>query len=412
MPISRRTVLVGGAAGAIATTSRAAPRRRRSGPRIAVVGAGVFGAWTARRLLDQGCRVELIDFAAPAHARASSGGETRMTRGSYGDAEIYTRMAAESLDDWRRLSERADLPLFIPSGVLMLFREETPFASASLAVNRSLGLTIERLDQNMLRSRFPQIDVSDIQFGQFEPRFGALLARRGVQTLVARFVSDGGEYRTARIKPPAEEADELTELQTESGEVVRADAFVFACGPWLPQVFPDLIGPRMFVTRQEVAFFRTPSGDHRFRPDRLPGWADFNGGDIIYGFPDIEGRGFKIASDRHGAPMDPDTAERLITPEMLAYLRDYIVKRFPALASAPVSETRVCQYENSSNGDFLIDRHPRWRNVGLVGCGSGHGFKHGPAVGRLAAALVTTSAAPEPRFTLATKGVAQHRDVR
>jgi len=72
----------------------------------------------------------------------------------------------------------------------------------------------------------------------------------------------------------------------------------------------------------------------------------------------------------------------------------------------------VCQYENSSNGDFLIDRHPTMPNVVLVGGGSGHGFKHGPEVGRLAAALVSSSGAQsEPRFTLATKDETQRREV-
>jgi glycine/D-amino acid oxidase-like deaminating enzyme len=90
----------------------------------------------------------------------------------------------------------------------------------------------------------------------------------------------------------------------------------------------------------------------------------------------------------------------------------YMRSRFPALAARPLVEARVCQYENSSNGDFLIDRHPAWANVWLVGAGSGHGFKHGPAVGRLVTGLVTGSAsALEPRFSLASKATRQDREV-
>lgn len=165
-------------------------------------------------------------------------------------------------------------------------------------------------------------------------------------------------------------------------------------------------------TRQEVFFFAPAAGDRNYEPGRLPGWADFNGGDIYYGFPDLEGRGFKIAHDAHGAPIDPDTVERTPSPQALADVRAFMARRFPALASSPLSEARVCQYENSANGDFLIDFHPRLGNVLLVGGGSGHGFKHGPAIGRYAADLLTGALTKaEPRFSFAAKAEKQDRAV-
>jgi glycine/D-amino acid oxidase-like deaminating enzyme len=187
---------------------------------------------------------------------------------------------------------------------------------------------------------------------------------------------------------------------------------VFACGPWLPSLFAHLLGPRIFRTRQEVFFFTPPAGDSRFGPAQMPGWADFNGGDMYYGTPDLEGRGFKIAHDRHGPPIDPDRDDRVASPGALADVRAYLERRFPALAGAALNESRVCQYENSSNGDFLIDRHPTARNALLVGAGSGHGFKHGPEIGRYAAELLTaTLKKVEPRFCLETKSGQQNRAV-
>ncbi len=172
------------------------------------------------------------------------------------------------------------------------------------------------------------------------------------------------------------------------------------------------VGQRIFATRQEIFFFAPPAGDSRFLPAAMPGWADFNGGDMYYGFPDLEGRGVKFAHDAHGVAVDPDTQSREATRGALDEIIAFRDRRFPLLRGAPLTESRVCQYENSSNGDFLIDRHPAMPNVILVGGGSGHGFKHGPEVGRLAAALVSGGAAqPEPRFTLATKAETQHREV-
>jgi sarcosine oxidase len=142
-------------------------------------------------------------------------------------------------------------------------------------------------------------------------------------------------------------------------------------------------------------------------------WLHHNHPDIPYSLPDIEGRGFKLAFDRHGPAFDPDSGARVVGPESVAQLRAFLQRHIPELADAPVVETRVCQYENTSNGDFLIDRHPEMENVWLVGGGSGHGFKHGPAVGVYVTGLLINSprTAAEPRFSLATKKVQQKRAI-
>ena len=411
--MSRRALLLAGAGAAAAAT---APRklhaqRQREEHDVVVVGAGVFGAWTAHRLRQAGRRVLLLDAWGPAHARASSGGESRMTRGAYGADQVYTRMALDSLPEWRSLSQHAGLPIFHELGVLFFFPQVEPYLEETMRVHRQMGLPTERLDNAALRSRFPQMDFEGIAAGVYEPRFGALMARRAVQTLVDRFVRAGGLYRQAAVLPPRD-GSALETVETLDGEIIAAERFVFACGPWLGRLFPALLGSRIFPTRQEVFFFAPEPGDRRFEPGRLPGWADFNNGDIYYGFPDLEGRGFKIAHDAHGPRMDPDTGDRTPSAEALADVRAYMARRFPALAGRPLNEARVCQYENSSNGDLLIDFHPQWPNVLLVGAGSGHGFKHGPSVGRYAAErLLGTLAAVEPRFSLATKGDVENRAV-
>jgi glycine/D-amino acid oxidase-like deaminating enzyme len=411
--MTRRRLLLAGAGAAVAAS---APRSLAAQPvpgrpDVIVVGAGAFGAWTAKRLQEAGQRVLLLEAWAPAHARASSGGESRMTRGSYGADEVYTRMALDSLPEWRGLSERSGLPIFHELGVLFFFPQVEPYLEDTMRVHRRLSLPTELLDNAALRRRFPQVDFEGVAAGLYEPGFGALMARRAVQTLVSEFVRAGGEYRQAAVLPPADGAA-LGELRTAAGDTFAAERIIFACGPWLGRLFPALLGPRIFPTRQEVFFFAPEPGDTRFTPGRLPGWADFNNGDIYYGMPDLEGRGFKIAHDAHGPRMDPDTGDRTPSAEALADVRTYMARRFPALAGRPLSEARVCQYENSSNGDLLIDFHPRWNNVLLVGAGSGHGFKHGPAVGRYAAErLLGTLAQVEPRFSLASKGEAENRAV-
>jgi glycine/D-amino acid oxidase-like deaminating enzyme len=334
-----------------------------------------------------------------------------MTRTIYGADDVYTRMAWSSLEQWRWLSARSGLPILHAIGVLMFFGKREPFVDQSLDAHRRLGLRLDVLDRAELQRRYPQMAWDGVEVGLFEPDLGALMARRAVQTLVKEFLAAGGQYRLAEVQLPGD-GPALDGLRTKDGETLRASRYVFACGPWLPKLLPTVLGSRIFPTRQEVFFIAPENGDDRFEPHRLPAWADFNDGDIYYGFPDLESRGFKIAHDAHGVPFDPDTGDRQPSAAALADARAYLARRFPALGGRPLVETRVCQYENSSNGDFLIDRHPRWANALLVGAGSGHGFKHGPAVGRYAADLLLgTLAKAEPRFSLASKGAVQHREV-
>ena len=384
---------------------------KKGGEKVAIVGAGVFGAWTAHYLQQQGHKVTLIDAWGPAHSRASSGGESRLTRAAYGKDDIYTRMAMDSLPQWKALSGVSGLPILVQCGVLFFFPTEEPYVQDSIAAHRKFGLPTDVLNQAEMARRFPMIDFDGIKVGLYEPGFGALMARRSVLTLVDRFVREGGTYTKGFVLPPPPGASRIDEVLLSSGERIAADRFVFAAGPWLPKLFPQVIGPRILPTRQEVFFFAPPSGDRRFSPETMPGWADFNGGDIFYGFPDLESRGVKFAHDAHGVGVDPDTQSRRPTESALAEIVAYRDRRFPLLKGAPLTEARVCQYENSSNGDFLIDLHPQWPNVLLLGGGSGHGFKHGPEVGRYAAGRLLGMMKPEPRFSLATKSESHHREV-
>ena len=408
--LTRRSLLAG--AGGVALSPaiiKAAPMG--SNGHIAVIGAGVFGAWTAEHLRRAGHRVTLVDMEGPAHTRASSGGESRMTRGAYGKDAIYTKMSLDSLREWKALSATSGLPIFIEHGVLFFFPREEDYLTDSLAAHRALGLPTVAMTAAEMARRFPMIDFSGIHAGLFEPGFGALMARRAVQTLVKNFAAAGGQFRHELAHVPQQEGP-VKSLRLARRSTLEADSFVFALGPWLPKYFPDLLGHRIFATRQEIFYFAPPEGDRRFLPDVMPGWADFNGGDMYYGFPDLEARGVKFAHDKHGVSVDPDTQSREHSDTALNEVIAFRDRRFPLLKGAPLTGAEVCQYENSSNGDFLIDRHPAMPNVVLVGGGSGHGFKHGPEVGRLAAALVSGGGnQTELRFSLATKGETQRREV-
>lgn len=393
-----------------------APRRRSKRRRdpaplvphvdVAVIGAGVFGAWTAWHLVKAGLKVRLFDAYGAGHARSSSGGESRVIRMAYGADAIYSAMAAESLPYWQALSESASAPIFHQTGVLWWAPNTDAYSAQSLAWLASSGTPHESGDANWLQNRWQQIRFYNNERGILETTAGALIAGRGVQEVVA----DAGLAVERIVMPaPLPVKKRATHYLPDGG---TAGTLVYAAGPWLAELFPQQLGGRIVATRQEVLHFGAPQGDNRFAAPQLPVWADFNNGAIVYGIPDLEGQGFKLAFDTHGPVVDPDTQDRRVSEASVTAARKYLAVRFPALADAPLIHSRVCQYENSSNGDFLIDRLPGNERVWLVGGGSGHGFKHGPAVGkRVAAHVLDTALAIEPRFSLATKGTVAGRTV-
>jgi monomeric sarcosine oxidase len=375
---------------------------------VIVVGAGCFGAWTAYELARSGRQVTLLDAYGPGNSRASSGGETRLIRMGYGAQEIYTHWSMRSLGLWKALEARSASRVFHQTGVLWLARDQDPLTIATLAALDRAGVPHEALSRAQLEARWPQIDSGSLGLAILEPDSGVLMARRAVDLVVREAVREGARYDTMAVEVPRLGRGRLDEVATRSGATIAGATFVFACGPWLPKLFPDLLGGRIFATRQEVLYFGPLPGDARFAPPALPAWIDF--GEEMYGVPDIESRGFKISRDQHGPAFDPDTGDRTEL-RTLPEVRAYLARRFPALHDAPLVAAEVCQYESTCNGDFLIDRHPDLENVWLVGGGSGHGFKHGPVVGEYVARLVNDGGAVDDRFSLATKERLQKRAV-
>ena len=374
-----------------------------------IVGAGVFGVWTAHTLRSRGHSVTLIDAHGAGNSRSSSGDESRIIRMGYGADALYTRWAARSLQLWNALFRETRVPLFLKTGVLWLCSELDHYTQELLRILASESIPHEELSASEITVRFPQINVHDISFGILEPESGALLARRAVQAVLEDAVRQGVQYVVDAVFPPEPANGHLGSIQTRRGEAFNGSTFVFACGAWLPQLFPGLLRNRIFPTRQEVFYFGTPAGAREFKHPHMPIWLHHR--EDIYGFPDLENRGIKVASDRHGEPFDPETGDRRITETGEREVRAYLGRRFPALRNLPLVESRVCQYENTSNGDFLIDRHPQIENVWLVGGGSGHGFKHGPAVGEYVAGQLLDAIPSENRFLLEGKLLVQQRTV-
>jgi sarcosine oxidase len=372
-------------------------------PHIVVIGAGAFGGWTALYLLRSGAQVTLLDAWGPGNSRASSGGETRVLRGAYGPDQPYTKLAARALDLWKEHQSQWKRKFFFPIGVLWMVEGDGAFERGSLPFLKGAGIPFEELAVQELARRWPQISFENVEWGIYEPQSGYLLARESTRAVVDQYVSEGGAYRQVAVAAEDLDNGRLKTLRLTDGSAIAADRYVFACGPWLGKLFPHTVGLHFVSTKQDVFFFGTPAGDTRYDEGKVPVWADHSD-HFMYGIPGNQGRGFKLADDTRGPEFDPTSGQRLVSDDRLAGARRYLAYRFPGLKDAPLVETRVCQYENTTDHNFIVDRHPEDKKVWIVGGGSGHGFKHGPALGEMVAKCVLKDETADAVYRLARFG--------
>ncbi len=365
----------------------------------AVIGAGVFGSWIAYRLAQSGYSVVLLDAYGPGNPRSTSGGESRIIRMSYGDNEVYTRFSYQSLSMWKEIAG-----LFIPTGVLWLAPSDNTRFQACVETLLRLDIPFQHLNEPEIRERYPQMALPPGTTAILEPESGALLARKAVLAVVERARALGTEVMLdAAISLDTDGSTVIT----SSGRHIPGSTLIFACGPWLPKLFPALLEDVITSTRQELFFFGPPAGVR----EQMPAWLDDTDARLPYVLPDVDGSGVKLGFHREGPRFDPDSGDRLVNPQQVEEAKQYIGERFPSLAGAPLVGSRVCQYENTPTGDFLIDRHPDFANVWLVGGGSGHGFKHGPAVADYVLGQIEARAPQEPRFALSAHSAKYARTV-
>lgn len=355
-------------------------------PSAVVVGAGVFGASLALRLVREGWRVTLVDRHPPGHVRAASGGESRLMRFSHGEDRWYTRSAWRSRELWRDLEEQTGERLLVPAGVAWFARTESGWEAASEAVLDEEGIPVERLAVADAAALFPSFAGEDLAFVLHEPEAGLLRARWATVALVERARAEGAMFVAGTARPDGDGA-------VVEGEHLAADRVVWASGGWLPGLFPDVVRAR--VTRQDVLLF---GGDAAWATPPVPGWVDYDG--AVYGCGDLDGEGFKCAPDMEGPEIDPETVSRVPAPGDERAAREYLAHRFPALAAAPLVGGKVCQYAVTVDSHFIAAPHPGRERTWLLGGDSGHGFKHGPALAEHVADVLAGRSEPEPRLAL------------
>ena len=385
-------------------SERRAPAAAAGAADVVVIGAGAWGGWTALYLQRMGASVTLVDQYGPGNSRASSGDETRGVRTAYGEKEQWTWWASEAIRRWTsfdaEFGRALRMQLFFRTGDLICRTAMEPFLEQTLATWQKYGVRHDVLTGDEARYRYPTMNLEDTTVALFEHDAGVVRARRACEAVAEVFRQEGGTIITAHAEHGSRTGARANDIVLSPGGTLAAGSFVFACGPWLWKVFPDLLGTRMRTPLGHVYYFGTPPGDARFTFPNMPSY-NFPG---VTGWPALspDNRGFRVRTG--GRPhSDPDAVERWIDPEGFTRPREFLAQRFPAIADAPLLETRACHYELSVSRNFIIDRVPERENVWIAGAGNAEGYKMGPVVGEYVANRVlgrATSAALDESFRI------------
>lgn len=385
---NRRDFLAAMGSGLTIAASRAeevaAVQPRRSSD-IVVIGAGAFGMWTALYLQRLGATVTVVDLYGAGNSRQTSGGETRGVRTSYGDrphGRQWTEWARRAITRWKQWDEEGQerlLPrLFFQTGDLILRGETNTYITDTLSNWDALSVPYEVLTADEVSARWSWIRYDGLGVALYEPDAGVVRARRAIESVARVFVENGGRIEVGHAVLGGRQGRRLGNITLNSGDNLSADSFVFACGPWFPKVFPDLMAKRLRISMGHVFYFSVPPGDRRFVYPYMPSY----GVPGCTGWPalPLDHRGFRVRTGGR-PPEDPDLSDRWVAPQYHERPREILRRHFPDLANAVINETRACHYESSVDRNFIIDTYPNLDNVWLTGGGSAEGFKFGPVLG-------------------------------
>ena len=373
--------------------------------KVIVVGAGSFGSWCAWNLLANGADVTLIDAWGPGNSRSSSGGETRVIRTVYGTDSHYVELASRAIKLWDSHQRDWQENLMEITGCLWLCGADDSYVRASQSKMQQHGLSLDDIPLSTARTTWPLIEFDGIEQVIREPTAGFLRARKSCEVIKQQFENHGGEFINGNVLD-LDETQPIDRVNLSNGNSYEADHYVFACGPWLKDLFPESIGNHMQISRQEVYYFGA-SKEISHLISELPIWLELNE-PIYYGIPSVDSRGFKIARDERGVNFDPTFGDRAPTSSLVQQTRDYLRRRFPKLADSPMIESRTCQYSNTPDGHYIIDRHSP-TNAWVVGGGCGHGFKMGPVIGEIVGNAIINQQMPDPMFGLDRLNAASER---
>jgi monomeric sarcosine oxidase len=352
---------------------------------VAIVGAGIMGLATACELARDGASVSLIDQSPIPNPQAASFDHSKVFRFAYPD-RFYVRMAVDSLRRWHALEAETGARLLTQTGALLLGRRRPSFETKCYEALSAEGVKAEMLESSEVAERFPQFNSAAFAFGVYDPSGAISHAETAVRALLDLAKRRGVDIvEGERVVAVRNAVESGVLILTESGKAISCKQAMIASGPWSRKLLP-LLADKLTTTRQEIAYFEPRASLSNFEPEAFPIFLELESG--FYGFPIHRHDSMKIANHHKGAEADPGSKDDNVSAQFIDECRTFFAEFIPGLADAHVTETRVCIYNNTPDDDFIVDWHPQLDGVLIVTGFSGHGFKFGPTIGRIAADLL------------------------
>lgn len=363
---------------------------------IVVIGAGIAGVMTALSLIRKGHRVTLMDRWAPGHSRASSTDYTRLFRSAHGSDRMYTVWSRDARLAWIELQAELETTLYLECGALILAEAgNSSWEDATIPIFDELDIPYTKFNPDDFSFHFPQFSTRNLAYGIYEPEAGAIMAHRTIVQTVQLFEREGGQVLRKHVKTNEQEQLIVDNLPLE------ADLIVVCAGPWLRDLYPRTVGPILEVVRQNIIYTSTPDASTAYDADNMPCWIDH--GLSAYGAPSVNGNGVKAAIYWTEAIIDLDNDDRVVDRATFVRTRIYLEHRFPGLVGQQAVDQKACQISMTPDTHFIVDFHPKYANVLIVGGCSGHLFKHGPVLGEFAAGVGLKEFGTAERFKLGTR---------
>ncbi|HEY3636545.1 MAG TPA: N-methyl-L-tryptophan oxidase [Rhizomicrobium sp.] len=361
---------------------------------VAVLGLGAFGSATVFQLSRRGVHVLGLDRFAPPHAFGSTHGSTRITRQAIGEGAHLTPLSRRSQELWREIEAETGASLFADVGVLIISSESKTscthvenFFATTVAAARSNGIAHEIWDAESIRARFPQFHISDHEIGYYEPGAGYLRPEACVAAQLELARRHGAELHTNE-QVTGFEIRAKDVLITTDRDTYSANRLIIAAGPWLPSLLDTNLA-QLFRIVPQTQFWFAPRNDS-FRADKFPVfiWELSGPNQAIYGFPDVDGVGVKVATEQYDMTATPTGAAGIVEQAQIEAMHETYVAPYLPEVTATCTQAATCYYTVTRDFGFVLDRHPASDRVIIASCCSGHGFKHSAALGEAAAELV------------------------
>jgi len=364
-----------------------------------VCGLGAMGSAAVYQLAKRSNKVLGLDQFSPPHDNGSSHGESRIIRQAIGEGEEYVPLVLRSYELWREIEKATGKELLTITGGLTLESQNSEgvmhgrrdFLDQAIRCAKKFHIRHEILETADIRKCYPQFAVTD-ERAYFEYETGFLRPELciGAQLHLAR--KHGAVVQTDETIVSVEgRAGSGVTVQTSRG-TYSAEKVVITAGAWISRFLPPAYAHLFKVHRQVMYWFDIREDcPSTFAPPGFPIfiWIFAKGGEFgFYGFPTLDGKTIKIATEQFTAITNPDHVQRAVSlEEEQSMYKDYVQGRLPGISDRCVTAAS-CLYTTTPDSNFVIDVHPDNDRIMIASPCSGHGFKHSAVIGEALAEQV------------------------